>query len=45
MFGGKIMRGRQIRAAVEFSRLHKSLVFNRPLKGMRFNLDKYLVTN
>jgi site-specific DNA-cytosine methylase len=34
----------KIHAAVIYSSLLNSLVFNRPLKGMRFNLDKYLVT-
>lgn len=45
MLGGKLNRKTQIPAAVEFSKLHNALVFNRPLKGMRFNLDKYLVVN
>jgi len=45
MRGGKADREDQLPAAVEFSRLQKGLVFNRPLKGMRFNLDKYLVVN
>ena len=31
-------------AAVAYSRSEDGLIFNRPLKGMRFNLDKYLVT-
>jgi site-specific DNA-cytosine methylase len=43
MRGRKLSRASQIPAAVEFSRLHNSLVFNRPVKGMRFNLDKYLL--
>lgn len=34
----------KIPAAVIYSSLLNSLVFNRPVKGMRFNLDKYLVT-
>jgi DNA (cytosine-5)-methyltransferase 1 len=33
-----------LQAAVEFSKAKNDLVFNRPLKGMRFNLDKHLVT-
>jgi DNA (cytosine-5)-methyltransferase 1 len=35
----------QISAAVEFSHLSKTLIFKRPVKGMRFNLDKHLVVN
>jgi DNA (cytosine-5)-methyltransferase 1 len=34
-----------ISAAVEYSKFLNSLVFNRPVKGMRFNLDKYLITS
>jgi len=45
MGGGKMDRESQIPAAVEFSRLQNALIFNRPVKGMRFNLDKYLVVN
>jgi DNA (cytosine-5)-methyltransferase 1 len=43
--GHKIQESQHLNAAVEFSRSHNVLVFNRPLKGMRFNLDRYLVTN
>lgn len=31
----------RLSAAVEFSRFTKKLVFRRPVKGMRFNLDKH----
>ena len=31
------------KAAVEFDRSHNTLRIHRPLQGMRFNLDKYLV--
>ena len=34
-----------IPAAVVFSTKKDALVFNRPIKGMRFNLDKYLITH
>lgn len=42
--GHDVDHASKISAAVIFSRLNNSLVFNRPVKGMRFNLDKYLVT-
>ncbi|GAB6059729.1 DNA cytosine methyltransferase [Desulfonatronum parangueonense] len=35
---------KHLQATVEFSKKNNELVFNRPLKGMRFNLDKHLVT-
>jgi DNA (cytosine-5)-methyltransferase 1 len=43
--GHTIKESKRLNAAVEFSRSHNVLIFNRPLKGMRFNLDRYLVTN
>lgn len=42
--GGRTVGPRLIAPAVEFSSEGKKLRFNRPVKGMRFNLDKHLVT-
>ncbi len=43
MAGAVVDSERHLNAAVEFSRADNILVFNRPVKGMRFNLDKHLV--
>jgi hypothetical protein len=36
---------KHVPAAVEYSEERNSLIFNRPLKGMRFNLDKHLIAS
>jgi len=45
MQGIALRKDHHLQASVEYSRTQRALVFNRPVKGMRFNLDKYLVTN
>jgi DNA (cytosine-5)-methyltransferase 1 len=44
MAGNSIDHDNKIPAAVVYSSVDNSLVFNKPIKGMRFNLDKHLVT-
>ena len=42
---GELREGvNHLQAAVELSKDKNNLVFNRPVKGMRFNLDKHLIT-
>jgi len=44
MKGASTTKEQHLQAAVEYSEPKQELIFNRPLKGMRFNLDKHLVT-